>query len=81
MFEKNKTHISNLMKILAVGAELFHVDGWAKGKPGGHDDSNTGFKNSTKASKNWTCELKKKTNRDCSRVIFVFASIQSKGRY
>jgi hypothetical protein len=30
--------MSNLMKILPVGAELFHVDGWTDGWTNGYDE-------------------------------------------
>jgi len=37
-FSKN-VKISNFMKIRAIGAELFHADGWTDG----HDEANSHF--------------------------------------
>jgi len=42
IFEKN-TQILNFMKILIVGAELFHDDGWTEGRTDRHDEANISF--------------------------------------
>ena len=39
----NNTHIPNFMKILSVGAELFHADRWKDGLTISYDKANSRF--------------------------------------
>jgi len=82
-FEKKKSQISNFMKILPVGSELFHADGRTDIPAEGHNEANNRFSQFCERPKThflkcvniclnlWAGSWRKDLNCFCARVLWT----------